>query len=294
MPRGRFYLGRIIKLGQLDTEKLIDAILDSPTVAIGKFAWAITDIVNGMGEDNAYVYGHLSKFSVSGQIKVVDTDNKAQVETTAENLLIASSPFVYLPEFSGIAYLHVWNGIQEEVFPRRFKKIIESRYDDFFVDCSIEPVADYREFALRLSEMNSFSEIHAKVHPPNPLFGRLWKSLRQYIERRNASELNIKESAESEGGLESSVANYMTGIMSDSAYVPDEEPDITDLALLMAADGYGSGKVVGDVGGHEVIVKTSETKKSFLYPKAPAPAELADQTREQFRRISIDRDMEHP
>ncbi len=51
---------------------------------------------------------------------------KLQVRAIAPNLLEASAPFVYLPEFSGLAFLHVWNGIQEDVFPRRFKAIIEA------------------------------------------------------------------------------------------------------------------------------------------------------------------------
>lgn len=70
--------------------------------------------------------------------------------------------------------MHVWNGIQEELFPRRFKTIIEKTYENFFVDCSIEPVSDYKAFREKLGSLERFTEIFAKVYPPNPLFGRLW------------------------------------------------------------------------------------------------------------------------
>ena len=293
MPRGRYYLGRDIKMGQLDMAKLFEAILESPTVQIGKFAWAFTDIVDGRDSDPPFLFGHLSKFSHAGQITVVDTASKAQVDTTAENLLVASSPFVFLPDYSGIAYMHVWNGIQEEVFPRRFKKIVESKYEDFFVDCSIEPVADYRKFAARLTELDSFEEISAKVHPPNPLFGRLWRSLRKYVDSRNASELTVREVSDSQAGLKTKVVEHMESLLKDSGYSPDVEPDITDLALLMSADGYGSGKVVGKREGQDVVVKTSETKKSFLFEKSPLADQLALESAEHFRKVNEERDMGH-
>lgn len=81
--------------------------------------------------------------------------------------------------------------------------------------------------------------------------------------------------------------------MDNPKYEPDEEADITDAALLMSADGYGRGKVVGESEGVEVIIRTTETKKSFLHAKEPEPEELAKDTRDHFIRISKERDMEH-
>ncbi len=293
MPRGRYYLGRVIKLGQLDQDMLMNAIAEAPTLTIGKFAWTITDVTDKREYDLPFVFGRLSKFSREGHVTIVDTDSKSQIDALAENLLIASSPFVYLPEYSGIAYLHVWNGIQEEIFPRRFKSIIEATYDNFFVDCSIEPVSDYKAFTSKLKEIDLFTEISAKVYPPNPLFGRLWSSLKDYVKKRNATELSVKETSEEGKGIKTNIINLMVGIMENPQYVPEEEADITDAALLMSADGYGRGKVVGESDGAEVIIRTTETQKSFLHTKEPDPEEFAKESEQHFKKISKERDMDH-
>jgi hypothetical protein len=109
--RGRYYLGRVIKLGTLDQGRLMDAIVNAATLTIGKFRWTIINVTDRRTADPAFVFGHLAKFSAEGHVTVVDTHARALVDALAPNLLVASAPFVYLPEFSGIAYLHVWNGI---------------------------------------------------------------------------------------------------------------------------------------------------------------------------------------
>ena len=144
--RGRYYLSRVIKLGSLTQDKLAQAILGAPVLQKGKFQWAITDTVDGRDSDPKFLFGKLAKYSSEGRVTVVDPEKKSQLDALAPNLLVASAPFVYLPEFSGIAFLHVWNGIQEDLFPKRFCSLIEAAYQNFFVDCSVEPVADYRAF----------------------------------------------------------------------------------------------------------------------------------------------------
>lgn len=293
MRRGRYYLGRVIKLGQLNSSKLMDAIAAASTITIGKFAWTITDVEDKRDKALPYVFGRLSKFHKEGHVTIVDTVSKSQIEAPAKNLLIASAPFVYLPNYSGIAYLHVWNGIQEEIFPRRFKTIIEATYNNFFVDCSIEPVADYRAFVAKLRDIDLFLEISAKVYPPNPLYGRLWESLKEYVKKRNASELSVKELSEDGKGLKTDIISLLSGMIENSKFKPEVQPDITDAAILMAADGYGRGKVIGQSKGNEVIVRTSETQKSFLHTMEPEPQVLAEESNKYFKQISKERDMGH-
>lgn len=295
MKRGRYYLSRVIKLGELNQSRLLDAIAKAPVVPIGEFVWTITDVTDRRSATSPYVFGNLAKFSRQGTVKLVDEPAKQQVEAVALNLLEASAPFVYLPEFSGLAFLHVWNGIQEDVFPRRFKAIIEAAYDNFFVDCTIEPVADYRAFLEKLSSLNKITELSARVHPPNPLFGRLWGSLDKYVKRRQASEVAIRETTESSKGkgLSTDLVKLIERILENPKYQPKSEPDITDAAMLMAADGYGHGKAVGIEGDTEVVVRTAESQKSFLFEKEPEPEMLATAARMQFERVSKERDMGH-
>lgn len=291
--RGRYYLSRVIKLGELNQQKLIEAIINAPTVPIGQYEWTITDVIDQRSYGKPFIYGNLVKYSKEGKVKVIDEESKHQLQARAPNLLEASAPFVYLPEFSGLAYLHVWNGIQEDVFPRRFKTIIEEAYDNFFVDCTVEPVADYRAFLSKLQSLERITELSAKVHPPNPLFGRLWESLDQYVKRRHADEVLVKEVSDRPNGLSSKLAELIQNILENPLYEPSKPPDITDAAMLMAADGYGSGKAVGTEEGHEVVIRTSESQKSFLFDKEPQPDALAEVTYEHFRRVSAERNMKH-
>lgn len=291
--RGRYFLGRVIKLGELTQEKLMETMLNAPIVEVGLFDWTITDVEDGRYSDIPYVFGKLSKYAKDGHVKIVDELSRSQVDAYAQNLLEASSPFVYLPEYSGIAFLHVWNGIQEEVFGRRFQRIIEDAFNRFFVGCEIEPVTDYKTFLKKLETIDRFTEISAKVYPPNPLFGRLWGSLNEYVRKRRASDVSVKETSNNPKGISTQVAVLVREIMKDPEFEPDAIPDITDAAVLMAADGYGSGKVTGFEGDAEVVVKTSDSQKSFLFDKEPHIEELVKAVEMQFRHVSAERDMGH-
>jgi hypothetical protein len=293
MRRGRYYMARVIKLGELDQKKLLDAIVEAPVVPIGQFEWTITDVVDRRSSAQPYVFGNLAKYSKDGLVKIVDEPAKQQLEARATNLLEASAPFVYLPQFSGLAFLHVWNGIPEDVFKRRFKSIIEAAYDNFFVNCTIESVADYRAFLDRLRTLDTINELSAKVHPPNPLFGRLWGSLDKYVKRRGAEEVAVREVSNKQEGIRTQLVFLLQNILRDPQFEPEGSVDITDAAMLMAADGYGRGKAVGKEEGQEVIVRTSESQKSFLHSQTPHPEELARVAIANFERVNAERDMSH-
>ncbi|SCY35676.1 hypothetical protein [Pseudomonas flexibilis] len=292
MRKGRYYLGRVVKIN-LDQDSLMNAITNAPIITIGKFDWTITDIEDNRNADFPYIFGKLSKYAKDGCAKVIDEVSRAQINTDVPNLLEASSSFVYLPDFSGIAFLHVWNGIQEDIFPRRFKSVIEAAFDGFMVACDVEPISDYRAFTTRLKKLSYFTEFSATVYPPNPLFGRLWGSLNEYIKSRNASEVAVKEHSSKPKGLNSKIVELMDSIMKSRDYEPEEAPAISDAAILMAADGYGRGKVVGFEDGDEVVIRTSDTRKSFLHDKEPTANELAVKAKSQFDKISNERDMRH-
>jgi len=289
--RGRYYLSRIMKLGTSTQETLIAQLLNAPVRNIGKYAWAITDTNDGRRETPGYIFGKLAKYSAEGRVTVVDPTKRSQVEAPAPNLLVASSPFVYLPEFSGLAFLHVWNGIQEDLFPKRFAALIDN--------VSVEPIADYRAFVQKLEGLERITEMSAKVHPPNPLFGHLWAPLKEYILKRNAEEVVVKEKKTTGDGLHTELTGSMKGVIAQASENQpslagiDKVPDITDAAMLMAADGYGSGKIVGEQKGEEIVIRTSDTHKSFLFTKEPDPIKLAKAAAGHFKRVSSERGMKH-
>jgi hypothetical protein len=68
---------------------------------------------------------------------------------------------------------------------------------------------------------------------------------------------------------------------------------IGDAAILMAADGYGSGLVKGRVGSNFVVIRTSETIRNFSFDKDPTPDDLYEAALNIFETIKRERHMEH-
>jgi hypothetical protein len=146
---------------------------------------ALMDKMRGVGTSlGEYVYARLAKYEPEGMIAKVDTAKHDEIDTQVDNKLIASSPFVYIPEYSGIAYQHIWNSIQQEIFVRRFSDIIVETFQKFFVKCEIDPITDYRTFVKKLIELEHINKLSATVSPPNPLFGVIWKELKEYLKSR--------------------------------------------------------------------------------------------------------------
>lgn len=291
--KGKYYLGRILKMGRLDSATLHQCILNPSVLEKRKFNWTITDVSEGNVDNTQFLFGKLTKYTQEGHIKKVDIIQHSEIDELTSNLIIASSPFVYIPQYSGIIYLHVWNFIQEETFRSMFKKIIEETMENFFTDCTIEQISDYKTFITKISSLKKIKEISATVHPPNPLFGRLWESLNDYIAKRKTDEVLIKEKTNNKEGINTKIKELLNNILEDSSYIPQDVPDIADAALLMAADGYGRGKLIGENDDSEVVISTGDTQKSLLFAKEPVPFELAKKAIELLENINKERDMKH-
>jgi hypothetical protein len=166
------------------------------------------------------------------------------------------------------------------------------------VECKIEPITNLEKFLQKLQTLDNFAEISAKVKPPNPLFGEAWRSLREYLTRRQIGELRINERAGEMGWLQSDLPRHIKGILSQSEskpYKPEKPIDITDAGILMAADGYGDGKIVGSEKntGRMIILRVSEKHTSFLFEAEPEPDALFQEAHRQFQNISNERNMDH-
>jgi hypothetical protein len=275
MPRqGTFYLGRVIKGGRLGQDTLIQALREPRAIVHRDFAWTFTDFHEGPSGN--WYFARLAKYKPVGTVTVVDHDRHREVPQYAPDLVVAASPFVYVPDFSGIAYLHVWNQIQREAFPRRFAEVVERTLDDFFVRCEIEPISDLRSFVRKLASVEAILDISARVHLPNPLFGPLWKSLRDYVARRNAATVKLEEQAKA-GGLKTRLPELVERTR-ETTISEETEVALGDAAVLMAADGYGSARVTGVRQHRRVVIRTSETQVTFSHNADAEPADLAEQS----------------
>lgn len=292
--RGTYYLGRITTLGVLDKGKIINAIKNPIPIVTRGNAWSFIDTIEYNKGGDHFVFGRLSKYSPDAEVTVVDTEKRAAKKLLEPNLILASSPFVYIPSHSGIAFLHVYNQIEVKIFISRFCSIIRKTYHAFFVDCHIESISDLKTFAIKLMKLEGIYEISARVYPPNPMFGPLWKSLKEYIDFRRSEKMRIQEESSNETPLNTDLPKHIQEIADhEGEELPiQKEIPIGDAAILMAADGYGRGIVRGKRDGEMVIIKTSETIRNFIFDREPEPYDLYKIAIKIFENVKEERHME--
>ena len=292
--QGTYYLGRVLKLGQLNQERLVWALTNSSQVVSRGGVWTFIDVVQSI--DPPYVYGHLARYLPDGRVDVVDPSTQSREQQLEPNLLVASTPFIYIPEHSGIAFLASSAPIDLPTFVRRFNQIVEASLGSFFVRCEISLIADLRAFAIRLKSLDRIFKIRARVSPPNPLFGPLWERLKDYLINRNADQLQITEDAAAGEPLHTilqELADQITETNEYPRYFADEAIPIGDAAVLMAADGYGLGSVRGSREGRVVVIRTTETIANFQFYRDPSPDELYQEANAMLEKINDDRYLEH-
>lgn len=293
---GTYYVGRVLKLGVLDKKMLIEAMKSPAAINVRGISWTITDVDEYDLDEGYFVFGRLSKYHPKGEVTVLDTETRSKITQIEPNLVIAESPFIYIPEHSGIVFLNVYNHIEQKIFTSRFCEIIQSTHKGFFVDCKIEMITDLRTFAVKLLSLEGIYFIRAKVSPPNPLFGPLWASLKEYLEERNTDRLLITEDAPKSEPINSELPIHVQRSAEqneENQYVPEAPLPMGDAAILMAADGYGNGLVKGKKGNETITIKTSETVKNFTFDKEPDPIALFKKAWEIFEKIKADRHMKH-
>lgn len=294
--KGTYYVGRVLKLGSLDQGMLLDALRRPAAIKNRGNAWTFIDVTEVQQDNQYFIFGRLSKYAPEGEVGVVDEATRSEKKQVEQNLLVASSPFVYIPEHSGIAFLSVSGHIEPRTFILRFCEIVEQTHHKFFVDCDIELVSDLKTFAAQLASLDGIFKIEARISPPNPLFSPLWKSLEEYLRGRNTDRMVVIEDAPEKEVIETDLQLLVTKASEqteEEQFIPDHEIAIGDAAVLMAADGYGSGKVRGRIENEVIVIKTSETALNFTFDKVPDPYELYLRVLAIFNRIRDQRHMEH-
>jgi hypothetical protein len=294
--RGTYYLGRVIKLGQLNQETLIRSLLNPVSINRGKHAWTFIDTKLFNEEQRYFIFGKLSKYSPDAQVKVVQPDIRTEAVRIEPNLSIASSPFIYIPAYSGVVFLHVVPHIPQWMFIRRFCEIILETNGHFFVSCEIETISDLRTFAAKLKLLDGIYEISATIFPPNPLFGPLWRPLKDYIDSRSVGTMEIKEEAKGDTPINTDLPKHVEAAAEQTEaqpYNPKGPLPIGDAAILMAADGYGSGRIDGKQGDKFITISTSETVRNFSFDRNPDPIQLYEIASRVFEEIERQRHLEH-
>lgn len=296
-----YFLGRVIKFGDISPEQIAEAISEPVPFQLNDVHYTFTEVQTFRGASGLrFIFAKLAKYRPQGAIEVVEPEQHSERTAEVTNLLVASSPFVYLPEFSGIAYPHIWHRLEREQFEKTFGTMVTEKYSGFFKNVSIEPIADLRTFVHNISRLDRITRIDATVHPPNPLFGPAWESLRDYLRSRNLKDLNVKEDAASDAGIRTNIPQLAAAVLEDrnelgreAARVIGRQSGVGDAAVLMAADGYGKAKVQGTRGQRRVIVRTQQSQIHFPFDKDPEPEALYAEARAILERINEDRYLDH-
>ena len=243
-----YYLGRVIKMGNLSSSMIIDSILDPETITWWSNSWSFFDARLLQTDDVEYLTAKLIKFNPEGEVVIADPATRQEIIQSEPNLKIAASHFIYIPNISGIAFSKVYGHIEEHHFRSRFCDLVDQANFGRLAECQIDFISDLQTFSEKLLSLDGITKISAVVHPPNPLFGSLWKELKEYIKGRRADKMIIREEASIAEPLNTQLPQYVKMILEqtqDSQYIVDFPLPIGDAAILMAADGYGSGSVKG-------------------------------------------------
>jgi len=287
-----YYVGRVLKLGMLKNDNFFNALKNPKAVSKRGYSWTLVDVKEYWHENYNYIFGKLCKYSPDAEVKIVDTVNYSELRQPEPNLQLASSPFLYIPEFSGITFLSTSGSINKNLFISSFCEIIKTTFDNLFIDCEIELISDMRTFAQKLNSLEYITKLDARISPPNPLFSPLWGSLKRYLENRNMDKLTIVEDA-SKDKLNTRIKDIVNDVSEGEDLNYSSEVEVGDAAILMAADGYGEGVVTGKKENIEVSIKTSETNLNFQFDKDPDVLELFMRLLKILKGINDDRSLKH-
>jgi hypothetical protein len=292
-----FYIGRVVKTG-FSQEQFIEVLFDPIPFNDGNNIWNIVNTAAFANDGKKYFYGKLNKAKPDATVTVMSGNYKKEIEKDEPDMVLASSEFVYIPEYSGIAFHSIPNQIEPKKFIRIFSDIIEKSLGNFFIECRINLLDDLEGFYKKLDRFDSFIKITATVNPPNPLFGKLWESLKNYLEERNATELRIQEWSKNEV-LNTQIKKLIRLIIEDNKQeiekcIKEQKLSDLDLAILMSLDGYGSGRIDGKSSGQYSFIKTHEKIIHFSVAKDKL-SELEIYTNAELilRRIVNERYMGH-
>lgn len=293
MSNGTFFLARFHKFGILTNELLAQYVSNAAKIRIRENFWTIVDVE--IPSDTRYIFGKMVKYSQEGSIERVDELNNESIIEIIPELTVASSPFIILPSYSAIAYLHVWNQIEQFTFMRRFEEIIRETARGFFAEIELESITNLEEFFLRFSKFDNIIKIKSKVNPPNPLFGHLWGPLKEYLKERNLEQFKLDEESKKNSGIDTSLKKLIDLILAkaDLKVINPANIPIGDMAVLMSTDGYGKSSVVGEVSGTRTILHSYENSSNFKTEKESNADILYNEAKKILDEIEKNRYLDH-
>lgn len=289
-----YFISRLNKVGELSWDDVINALQNPTVVNARENSYTITNFTDQYYKEEKYYSGLLTKFKSEGTVKVLDFKSKQAIDRIEPDLIVATSQFLFLPQYASFVYQRIWNQIEMTTFSSRMREIILSSKDYFLVDCKLEPISDIKNFLDKMKRISVINEIKATVNPPNPLFGHLWESLEKYLKTRNLNELKLNEKAKNKP-INSRLLDLLMAINENKnlSTIDPNDVGIGDAAILMSIDGYGSATIEGKSGQRFITIRTNQKSVQFHFPVGENLDDLYVESKKILDNINNQRYMSH-
>ena len=247
-----YYFGRLNLMGAWeDKQEFLYKALKSGAVESKRgFKYGIFDVQEISLQGQKFAHGRLVKYKPVLEGEVVDEQKGKVVEGGLPHGVVAKSDFFLHYHSEVIAYRPIANRLSSAQFREMFARLIETAHHNFFISASLEVIEEEFGIIEAVRRFQVVQRIVVEVHPTNPSNRKTYQRIDERLKRLKAQRM--KQSIE--GGEH--------GLNKDAL----EEDDIY-AGLVMAADGYGRGRVQGILDGAKVTISTGQSpiKKEVLF-----------------------------
>lgn len=265
-----FLFGRLNVLGKWDNKRsfLHQALSSGEIEKQRKFKYGIFNVEDLSLDGEIFASGQLVKYKPLLEGEIVDETKKQVVEGGLPDGVVAKSDF-FLHYASGIiAYRPITNRLSEKQFRGMFSRLIEAGHYNFFISAEIRLIEEEYGIIEAVKKFDVIRRISIELHPTNPSNRDLYRCIDERLKKLRAESMRQIVEAK-EGGLNKDA------LSEDEVYK----------GIVMAADGYGRGRVQGILDGASVTISTGQSpvKKDIL--DTDNPKEDLSQLMEAFRKI---------
>lgn len=265
-----FFFGRLNVLGSTeDKYRFINDALNAGAAEIfGKFKYGFFDIQEVTLNNEVFAFGRIVKYKPLLEGEVVDEGAHALIEGGLPQRVVAKAEFFLHHRTSVIAFRPVASRISSGQFRLVFSRLIEAGHQKYFVSAQIDTIEEELEIRDALQKLEIVRRISIDIHPTNPSNRPVYQNVNERLKALEAQRLRqVIEGGEN--GLNK------RHIENDDAF----------RGLLMAADGYGKGRIEGSIQGNKVVITTEDSPIRKEVVASETPSEILVQLFPAFQRI---------
>lgn len=254
----KYYFGRLNLIANYtDKREFILVGLRSPKFVEHRgYKWGFFEASELQTEFGPFLHGYLVKYKPETDEEVAVPETRKLSDEAIANRVTAKSRFFLHVESGLIAYHPVGNQIESRTFCKRFVKLFENAFNNFFVNAEIQAIEEQYKIFEAIKKFKSISKVVIYLHPSNPSNSERWERVDKRLKTLGASSYHEQYEGKPKGyGLD---------------IVEDEE--LTS-KIFMADDGYGKADVTGEMDGEVRTISTKDNPITALAPNDEEPPE---------------------